>query len=95
MSFNKVEICSVDTSTLTTLTEDEKQELLRRTKGGDKDAREKLITGNLRLVLRQEFSDYLDLTGRKSGCIKYIVLNIFYKSSIKLVYFSRELEFLQ
>ena len=51
MSFNKVEICSVDTSTLTTLTEDEKQELLRRTKEGDKDAREKLITGNLRLVL--------------------------------------------
>jgi RNA polymerase sporulation-specific sigma factor len=34
-----------------TLTEDEKQELLRRTREGDKDAREKLILGNLRLVL--------------------------------------------
>ena len=51
MSFNKVEICNVDTSTLTTLTEDEKQELLRKTRDGDKDAREKLILGNLRLVL--------------------------------------------
>lgn len=51
MSFNKVEICNVDTSTLMTLTEDEKQELLRRTREGDKVAREKLILGNLRLVL--------------------------------------------
>ena len=34
-----------------TLTEDEKQELLRRTREGDKEAREKLILGNLRLVL--------------------------------------------
>lgn len=51
MSFNKVEICNVDTSTLRTLTEDEKQELLRRTREGDKEAREKLILGNLRLVL--------------------------------------------
>ena len=51
MSFNKVEICNVDTSTLMTLTEDEKQELLRRTREGDKNAREKLILGNLRLVL--------------------------------------------
>lgn len=51
MSFNKVEICNVDTSTLTTLKEDEKQELLRKTKEGDKEAREKLILGNLRLVL--------------------------------------------
>ena len=51
MSFNKVEICNVDTSTLMTLTEDEKQELLRRTREGDKGAREKLILGNLRLVL--------------------------------------------
>ena len=51
MSFNKVEICNVDTSTLKTLTEDEKQELLRRTRAGDKAAREELILGNLRLVL--------------------------------------------
>ena len=51
MSFNKVEICNVDTSSLKTLTEDEKQELLRRTRGGDMAAREELILGNLRLVL--------------------------------------------
>ena len=51
MAFNKVEICNVDTSTLTTLTEDEKKELLRRTRSGDMEAREKLILGNLRLVL--------------------------------------------
>ena len=51
MRTNKVEICGVDTSSLTTLTEDEKKELLARAKKGDKDAREKLILGNLRLVL--------------------------------------------
>ena len=51
MAFNKVEICNVDTSTLLTLKEDEKRELLRRTRDGDKEAREKLILGNLRLVL--------------------------------------------
>ena len=51
MPFNKVEISNVDTSTLKTLTEDEKQELLRRTRDGDKQAREELILGNLRLVL--------------------------------------------
>ena len=51
MSFNKVEICNVDTSTLVTLTEDEKQELLRKTRDGDLVARERLILGNLRLVL--------------------------------------------
>ena len=51
MSYNKVEICNIDTSTLKTLTEDEKQELLRRTREGDRRAREELILGNLRLVL--------------------------------------------
>ena len=51
MSFNKVEICNIDTSTLVTLSEDKKQELLRRTRAGDAHAREELILGNLRLVL--------------------------------------------
>ncbi len=51
MAFNKVEICNVDTSSLMTLTEEEKTELLRLTREGDKAAREKLILGNLRLVL--------------------------------------------
>ena len=47
----KVEICGIDTSTLTTLSEEEKRRLLRLAQGGDKDARDKLIMGNLRLVL--------------------------------------------
>ena len=51
MAFNKVEICNVDTSSLGTLKEEEKQELLKRAKDGDNEARERLILGNLRLVL--------------------------------------------
>jgi len=47
----KVEICGVNTATLTNLTSDEKKELLIRTKNGDKEARQTLINGNLRLVL--------------------------------------------
>ena len=47
----KVEICGVNTSKLKVLKNDEMVELLRRTKEGDMDAREKLIAGNLRLVL--------------------------------------------
>jgi len=49
--YNKVEICGVNTSRLPTLTSAEKKELLRRTKDGDIKARERLIDGNLRLVL--------------------------------------------
>lgn len=51
MQYNKVEICGVDTSKLKTISEKEKRELLRRAKQGDAVAREKLIKGNLRLVL--------------------------------------------
>ncbi len=51
MAFNKVEISNIDTSSLKTLTEDEKRELLKRAREGDKSAREMLILGNLRLVL--------------------------------------------
>ena len=48
---NKVEICGVNTAKLSVLKNDETMELLRLTKQGDKSAREKLISGNLRLVL--------------------------------------------
>jgi RNA polymerase sporulation-specific sigma factor len=48
---NKVEICGVNTAKLSVLKNDETMELLRKTKEGDKSAREKLISGNLRLVL--------------------------------------------
>ena len=51
MHYNKVEICGVDTSKLQTLTDEEKRNLLRRSKDGDVDARQRLIYGNLRLVL--------------------------------------------
>ena len=48
---NKVEICGVNTSKLKVLKNEETMDLLRRTKEGDKYARETLINGNLRLVL--------------------------------------------
>ena len=51
MRINKVEICGVDTSSLTTLSEGEKRELLRLAAGGDQEARSSLVMGNLRLVL--------------------------------------------
>lgn len=47
----KVEICGVNTSKLKVLKNDEMVELLRKTKEGDMAARERLIAGNLRLVL--------------------------------------------
>lgn len=47
----KVEICGVNTSKLKVLPGKTIQQLLERTKKGDKQAREELITGNLRLVL--------------------------------------------
>lgn len=76
MYWNKVEICGVNTAKLKTLTDEEKRELLVKTKAGDAEAREELIYGNLRLVLSiiQRFS------GRKEnaddlfqvGCIGLI-----------------------
>ena len=51
MALNKVEICGVNTSRLPILSEEEKTELFRRIKQGDKEARELYIKGNLRLVL--------------------------------------------
>ncbi len=49
--YNKVEICGIDTSKLIVLSERDKMELLRKSKEGNKNAREELVTGNLRLVL--------------------------------------------
>ena len=56
---NKVEICGVNTSKLPGLKEKEKIELLKKSRQGDKQAREELISGNLRLVLSvvQKFSN--------------------------------------
>ena len=47
----KVEICGVDTSGLPKLTAKENEELMKRLKNGDKQARDKFIIGNMRLVL--------------------------------------------
>ena len=51
MYYNKVEICGVNTSELKVLNDEEKRELLEKTKQGDEQARRELINGNLRLVL--------------------------------------------
>lgn len=51
MYYNKVDISGVDTSKLSVLKESEKMELLNKYKQGDMKARDRLISGNLRLVL--------------------------------------------
>ena len=54
----KVEICGVNTARLKVLKNEETRSLLIRAKAGDMQAREELISGNLRLVLSviQKFS---------------------------------------
>ena len=73
---NKVEICGVDTSELKTLSEERKRELLHLAHGGDGAAREELIMGNLRLVLRviQRFNTKRDTAEDlfQVGCIGLI-----------------------
>lgn len=76
MHYNKVEICGVNTAKLKTLDSEEKRQLLLLSKNGDEEARNKLINGNLRLVL----SIIQRFTGRKEnmddlfqvGCIGLI-----------------------
>ncbi|MDP4153038.1 MAG: RNA polymerase sporulation sigma factor SigG [Bacillota bacterium] len=51
MQYNKVEICGVNTSKLKVLSGAEKKELLAKIKAGDNEAKEKFVSGNLRLVL--------------------------------------------
>ena len=48
----KVEICGINTSQLTVLTQAQMDQLLRRSRTGDFSARQALVEGNLRLVLR-------------------------------------------
>ncbi len=76
MRINKVEICGINTSKLTTLSASEKKELLKKASLGDKNAREKLINGNLKLVLsvvqrfanrKEEMDDLFQI-----GCIGLI-----------------------
>jgi len=76
MYYNKVEISGVNTSKLGTLTADEKQDLLVKAKNGDTEARQRLIDGNLRLVLSivQRFSNRSDSADDlfQVGCIGLI-----------------------
>ena len=55
LQYNKVEICGVNTSQLKVLSEDEKTKLLKTIRDGNekesKAARDRMINGNLRLVL--------------------------------------------
>ncbi|MGE5403519.1 MAG: RNA polymerase sporulation sigma factor SigG [Candidatus Saccharibacteria bacterium] len=62
---NKVEICGVNTSNLPVLRNEEMKKLFARMKEGERESREELIRGNLRLVLSviQRFSnrgEYVD-----------------------------------
>ena len=78
----KVEICGVNTTKLRTLTPNEMDTLLRLAKAGDKKAREKLIEGNLRLVLsviqkftgRGENADGVALPRLQNRAVDYLAL---------------------
>ena len=49
--YNKVELCGVNTAQLPVLSESEKRQLLLQVHAGDAGARERMVEGNLRLVL--------------------------------------------
>lgn len=51
MARHKVEICGVNTANIKVLKNDEMNDLFRKYQGGDISAKEKLIEGNLKLVL--------------------------------------------
>ena len=76
MQYSKVKICGINTSELKILSESEKINLLKLAKSGDKNAREKLINGNLRLVLSiiQRFSGRGEMSDDlfQIGCIGLI-----------------------
>ena len=50
MARNKVEICGVDTSKLPVIKNDKMRQLFAEMQAGNREAREELIYGNLRLV---------------------------------------------
>ena len=76
MTRNKVEICGVDTSKLPVLKNEEMRILFKEMQEGDISAREKLVNGNLRLVLSviQRFNnrgEYVDDLFQV-GCIGFM-----------------------
>ncbi len=62
MARHKVEISGVNTANIQVLTQNEMEELFIKLKKGDLSAREKLINGNLKLVLSilKKFNRYVD-----------------------------------
>ena len=56
MYAGKVELCGVDTARLPVLSEAEKSRLIKAARAGDRQARQEMVQGNLRLVLpRREY----------------------------------------
>ena len=51
MYAGKVELCGVDTTQLPVLSEAEKSRLIKAARAGDRQARQEMVQGNLRLVL--------------------------------------------
>ena len=73
---NKVEICGVNTSRLTVLSNEETTRLLKECHAGSREAREALVRGNLRLVLSviQRFTNRGEMVDDlfQVGCIGLI-----------------------
>ena len=61
----KVEICGINTTELPLLSPQKNKEYLQKMKNGDKEARQKLIDGNMRLVLSIPRSE------SKGGSLRY------------------------
>ena len=74
--YNKVELCGVNTAQLPVLSESEKRQLLLQAHAGDAGARERMVEGNLRLVLSvvQRFAQRGENLGDlfQVGCIGLI-----------------------
>ena len=51
MARHKVEICGVNTANIEVLTKEEQEELFKQYKNGDETAKDRLVRGNLKLVL--------------------------------------------
>lgn len=62
MARHKVEICGVNTANIKVLTQEETKQLFQELKEGNTEAREKLVEGNLKLVLStlKRFSNKVD-----------------------------------
>ena len=62
MARHKVEICGVNTANINVLSSEETKQLFIDMKNGDRTARDKLVEGNLKLVLSilKRFSNKVD-----------------------------------